>query len=275
VDYVEEAVEISRAIGAPVKVTWTREDDLRHDFYHPRSVHRASSQLDPPGMPSIRSVTAEGRGVPTGAWRAVTNVPEAFVRECFVDELAAEIGRDPYELRMELPGYGPLKTVLELAATKADWYAPLPEGWGRGIACHATWGVTPVAQVVEAAVDEAGNVQVHRIVCAIDCGLVINPDMVEAQMEGGIVFGLTAALKGEITLADGRVEQGNLDDHPLLTIGEMPTIEVHIVPSDFRPTGVGEMGNPPAAPALLNAIFAATGKRIRKLPVRPEDLRVA
>lgn len=275
VDYVEQAVEISQAVGAPIKLTWTREDDVRHDFYHPYSIHRASARLDPPSMPTVRSVTSERMGVPTGAWRAVTNVPEAFVRECFVDELAAEIGQAPYELRMELPGYGPLKTVLELAATKADWYAPLPDGWGRGIACHSTWKATPVAQVIEVSVDNKGNVRVHRVVCAIDCGTVINPDMVEAQMEGGIVFGLTAALKGEITLENGRVRQGNFHDYPLLTIGEMPTVEVYIVPSDKRPTGVGEMGNPPAAPALLNAIFAATGKRIRKLPVRPEDLRDA
>lgn len=275
VDYVGQAVEISRAVGAPVKLTWTREDDIQHDYYHPFTVHRVSAMLDPPSVPSVRTVTFGAQDFPTGAMRAVTNIPDAFVRECFLDELAGEIDRDPYELRMELSGYRSYRKVLELVATKADWYAPLPDGWGRGIACHSTWNVTPVAQVIDASVDQQGHVRVHRVFCAVDCGLVINPDMVEAQMEGGIVFGLTTALKGHITLRDGRVEQSNFHDYPLLTIAEMPEIEVYIVPSEGRPTGVGEMGNPPAAPALLNAIFAATGKRIRHLPVRPEDLRPA
>jgi isoquinoline 1-oxidoreductase beta subunit len=275
VDYVGQAVEISRAVGAPVKLTWTREDDIQHDYYHPFTVHRVSAMLDPPSVPSVRTVTFGAQDFPTGAMRAVTNIPDAFVRECFLDELAGEIDRDPYELRMELSGYRSYHKVLELVATKADWYAPLPDGWGRGIACHSTWNVTPVAQVIDASVDQQGRLRVHRVFCAVDCGLVVNPDMVEAQMEGGIVFGLTTALKGHITLRDGRVEQSNFHDYPLLTIAEMPEIEVYIVPSEGRPTGVGEMGNPPAAPALLNAVFAATGKRIRHLPIRPDDLRPA
>lgn len=271
VDYVDEAVRISQAVGRPIKVVWTRDDDIQHDFYHPLSHHYASASLDDPGRLAVRSYSAEG-DVPTGAWRAVGNVPEAFVHECFLDEVAAALGRDPYELRLELlPARA--RAVLELAATKAGWKDPLPDGWGRGIAYHATFGVTPVAEVAEVSVAQDGTVQVHRVVCAIDCGTVINPDTVEAQMEGGIVFGLTAVLKGEITIEKGRVQQSNFHDYPLLRMDEMPTIEVHIVPSDRNPSGVGEMGVPPIIPAVLNAVFAATGKRIRRLPIRAEDLR--
>jgi isoquinoline 1-oxidoreductase beta subunit len=272
-DYVEQAVQISKAVGAPIKLVWTREDDIQHDFYHPLSVHRASARLDEPSLPRVRSYPAR-TAVPTGYWRSVENFTNAFVRECFLDELAAALGRDPYELRLELEPK-PLKAVLELAATKAGWGTPLPDGWGRGIACHSTWNSTPVAEVAEVSVAEDGTVQVHRVVCAVDCGTVINPDMVEAQMEGGIVFGLTAALKAEITIKNGRVQQSNFHDYPVLRIDEMPVIEVYIMPSDEKPRGVGEMGIPPIAPAVANAVFAATGKRIRRLPIRPQDIREA
>jgi isoquinoline 1-oxidoreductase beta subunit len=272
-DYVAEAVSISKAIGTPVQVVWTREDDIQHDFYHPLSVNHARGKLDEPGRPTISLHEAQG-AVPTGPWRAVTNVPDALARECFLDEMAAATGRDPYELRLaSLPERR--QAVLKLAADMAGWGTPLPEGWGRGIAFHATWGATPVAQVAEVSVAQDGTVRVHRVVCAIDCGTVINPDMVEAQMEGGIVFGLTAVLKEGITVESGRAQQSNFHDYPLLRFDEMPTIEVYIVPSDGPPSGVGEMGNPPIIPAVLNAVFAATGKRIRRLPIRPEDLREA
>jgi isoquinoline 1-oxidoreductase beta subunit len=148
----------------------------------------------------------------------------------------------------------------------------LPDGWGRGMAYHATFGVTHVAQVAEVSVDDSGNVRVQRVVCAVDCGKVVNPDTVAAQMEGGIVFGLTAALKAEATLKDGRVQQSNFHDYPILQMSEMPVVEVYIIESDESPTGIGEMGVPPIAPAVANAIFAATGKRVRHIPILPEDL---
>jgi isoquinoline 1-oxidoreductase beta subunit len=161
--------------------------------------------------------------------------------------------------------------VLDLVAEKAGWGKPLPRGVGRGIATHFSFE-TYVAQVVEASVEKNGNVKVHRVVCAVDCGRVINPDIVNAQMEGGIIFGLTAALKTEITLENGRVQQKNFHDYQMLRMLESPIIEVHIVPSDVSPTGVGEPSVPPVAPALTNAIFAATGKRVRSLPIRNADL---
>jgi len=201
-------------------------------------------------------------------------VQQAFAEQCFLDEFAAATNRDPVELRRALVS-DRMRAVLELAAKKAGWGAPLKKGWGRGIACHSTWGVTDVAQVVEVSVAEDGAVRVQRVVCAVDCGLVVNPDGVAAQMEGGIVMGLTAALKGAITIDKGQVQQSNFHDYPLLRLDEMPVVEVYRVPSARAPQGVGEMGLPPAAPALANAIFAATGKRVRRLPIRAEDLRGA
>jgi CO/xanthine dehydrogenase Mo-binding subunit len=270
VDYVEQAVQISSRAGAPVKLLWTREEDIQHGFFHPLSVHQATANLENVRMPQVRSVTYQGWDYLTYAWRSVTNFTDAFVQECFLDEMADALGRDPYELRLELEPSSMIG-VLELAAKKGGWGDPLPQGTGRGIACWSTWNTTPVAQVAEVSVSPDGSVQVHRVVCAIECGLVINPDMVVAQMEGGIVWGLTAALKGSIDIEDGRVLQANFDDFPLLRVDEMPQVEVYMVPSERRPSGVGEMGVPPAAPAVLNAIFDATGRRIRHLPARPED----
>jgi isoquinoline 1-oxidoreductase beta subunit len=272
-DYVEMAVKASQAVGAPVQVMWTREDDLQHDLYHPFHLLHAMAHLDDLSSRTIRPYPAP-RGVPTGIWRSVDNVQQAFSEQCFLDEFAAATGQDPVELRRPLVPRR-MQVVLDLAAEKAGWGTPLPEGRGRGIACHSTWGVTDVAQVVEVSVVEDGVVRVHRIVCAVDCGLVVNPEGVAAQMEGGIVFGLTAALKGAITIENGRVQQSNFHDYPLLRLDEMPAVEVYIVPSDRSPQGVGEMGLPPAAPALANAIYAATGKRLRRLPIRAEDLRGA
>jgi isoquinoline 1-oxidoreductase beta subunit len=273
-DFVTEAVQASKAVGAPVKLAWTRDDDIQHDRYHPISRTYVSARLDetghPANLPRLRSYPMTV-GVPTGYWRSVGNFTEAFARESFLDEVAATSSLDPVELRLRLmPDRG--QAVIRLAAEKANWGSPLPEGWGRGIAYFATFGVTHVAQVAEVSIMPEGTVRVHRVVCAVDCGTVINPDTVAAQMEGGIVFGLTAALKAGTTVGNGRVQQSNFHDYPLLRIDEMPAVEVYVLPSDAPPSGIGEMAVPPIAPAIANAIFAATGKRVRHLPIRAEDL---
>lgn len=267
-DYGVEAALVSQAVGAPVQVIWTRDDDVQHDYYHPTSYHYASADPTNPKRRTMRSF--DGTQIPTGAWRSVGEFTAAYPRECFIDELAYAAGRDPLEMRQELySGRG--LAVIELAAEKAGWAESLPTGWGRGIAYHATFGVTHVAMVMEVEVN-AGKVRVHRVVVAVDCGQVINPDNVAAQMESGVVFGLTAALKAQITLENGRVQQSNFADCPILTMPEMPAVETYFVENTQSPTGIGEMGVPPVAPALANAVFAATGKRVRHIPIRAEDL---
>jgi isoquinoline 1-oxidoreductase beta subunit len=270
-DYVSEAVEIAGQAGAPVKLVWSRQDDFRHDYFHPMSVQLASASLAEPRLPRIR-VFSPSAPVRTGAWRSVDNFTDALARECFIDEMAAAMDVDPVELRMEIYTDGALKAVLEVAVEQAGWGEPLPEGWGRGVAAYSTFNRTPVAQIAEVSVSDEGEVQVERVVCAVDCGMVVNPDMVAAQMEGGIVFGLSAALKGSISIAEGQVQETNFPQYPILRYDEMPEIEVHILPSEGSPVGVGEMGVPPAAPAALNAIYDAVGVRLRRIPVRPEDL---
>ncbi len=269
-DYAVEAARVSQAIQAPVQVFWTRDDDLQHDYYHEMSIQYATAPLSPVRLPRVTA--RGGSGVPTGAWRSVGEFNQAYATQCFIDEMAAALQRDPLDLRLELYK-GRAVEVIKLAAEKAGWGDPLPAGWGRGLGYHATFDVTYVAQVAEVSVDEDGKVRVQRVVCAVDCGKVVNPDNIAAQMEGGIVFGLTAALKAEATLVDGRVQQSNFHDYPLLQIDEMPVVEVYIIESDERPTGIGEMGVPPIAPAVANAVYAATGKRVRHIPIRPEDLK--
>ncbi len=268
-DYAAEAAKVSMEIGASVQVVWTRDDDVQHDYYHPASYHYASADPANPKRRNIRSFDGSSF-IPTGAWRSVGEFTTAYPRESFIDEMAHAAGRDPLEVRREIYS-GRALAVIGLAAEKAGWGEPLPEGWGRGMAYHATFGVTHVAMVTEVEVS-GGDVRVHRVDVAVDCGQVINPDNVAAQMEGGVVFGLTAALKAEITLENGRVQQSNFHDCPVLTIDEMPTVEVHIIESSNSASGIGEMGVPPVAPAIANAIFAATGKRVRHIPITAEDL---
>src|SRR5450432_1279347 len=315
-DFVVEAVHVAKAAKAPVKVVWTREDDLKGGWYRPMWHDQFVAGFDAEGNPTLWTHTIVGQsimegtpfegftikngvdstsvegaadiiygfpnlqvdlhspkvGVPVQWWRSVGHSHTGFSVEAFFDEVAHVGGKDPYELRRKLLANQPrMLAVLDLAAKKASWGAKLPDGVGRGVAAHFSFD-SYVAQVVEASVEKNGEVRVHRVVCALDCGLVINPDTVKAQMEGGIIFGLTAALKTEITLKNGRVEQHNFHDYQMLRMFESPEIEVHLMPSTENPTGVGEPGVPPVAPALVNAIFAATGKRIRRLPIRSSDL---
>jgi isoquinoline 1-oxidoreductase beta subunit len=315
-DFVMEAVQVAKAAKAPVKVMWTREDDIRGGWYRPMWHDRFAAGLDAGGEPiawthtivgqsimagtpfeafgiqnGIDSASVEGAadllygipnlqvdlhspriGVPVQWWRSVGHSHTGFSVEAFFDEVAHAGGKDPYQLRRKLLAKQPrMLGVLDLVAQKSNWGKPLPAGHGRGIATHFSFD-SYVAQVIEASVEKDGTVHVHRVVCAVDCGRVINPDTVTAQMEGGIIFGLTAALKTEITLENGRVQQRNFNDYPMLRMFEAPAIEVFIVPSEEKPTGVGEPSVPPVAPALTNAIFAATGKRVRRLPIRASDL---
>ncbi len=314
-DYIAEAVSIAKAYGTegtPIKLQWTREDDIHGGLYRPMYFHKLEAGLNADGAlagwrhvivgqsilagtpmaaamvkDGIDATSVEGaaniayaipniavelsttkNGVPVLWWRVVGSSHTTFAVETFIDEVAHAAGADSFEFRRKLLDHEPrMKAVLELAAEKAGWNgAPLPKGKGRGIAVAEAFK-TFVAQVAEVSVGEDGHVSVDRIVCAVDCGIPINPDVIAAQMEGGIGFGLGAALYGAITLKDGRVEQDNFNSYRVLRMNEMPKVEVHIVPSTEAPTGVGEPGVAPAGPAVANAIFAATGKRCRVFPL--------
>ncbi len=318
-DFVVEAVDVAKAVGKPVKVVWTREDDMKGGYYRPMWYDRIAAGLDTDGNPvawqhtivgqSILAGTAfekmmvkngvdgtsvEGAqdipykipnilvdlhttkiGVPVLWWRSVGHSHTAFVVESFMDELAHAAGKDPYAFRQSLlAGHPRHLGVLELAAKKAGWGKPLPQGHAHGIAVHESFG-SFVAQVADVSVSPEGKVRVHKVFCAVDCGIVVNPYTIEAQMESGIVFGLSATLHGAITLKNGRVEQSNFNDYEVVRLDEMPEVEVHIVHSKEKPGGIGEPGVPPIAPAVCNALFTLTGKRIRSLPIRAEELKKA
>ena len=318
-DYLVEATQIAKAIEgrAPVKLVWTREDDMRAGHYRPMYYHALKAGLDAQGNPiawqhrivgqsilagtafegmmvkdGIDATSVEGAanlpyavpnlgvelhspkmGVPVQWWRSVGSTHTAFSTETFIDELALAAGKDPYQFRRALLAKSPRhKTVLEMAATEADWTTPLVSARvgdrrGRGIAVHESFN-TVVAQVAEVTVRRDGSWRVDRVMCAVDCGLAVNPDVIRAQMESGIVYGLTAAMHGAITLKDGVVEQSNFHDYMPLRMNEMPRIGVYIARSSDKPTGVGEPATPVIAPAVANALFAATGKPIRSLPIR-------
>jgi len=313
-DFVTDAVETSKAVGKPVKVVWSREDDMQHDYYRPISYARMWGAVDASGKPTVFKqhivqqslmkrigglppngvdfISVDGSanlpydipnirveytendpGIPFGFWRSVGASFQGFVVEAFIDEMATAAGKDPFEFRRNLLGKSPRhKAVLELAAEKSGWGKPLPAGRFRGIAVMDAFG-SYLAQVTEVSVDARGAVKVHRIVCTVDTGWVINPDTIKAQMEGGIVYGLTAALKGEITIKNGRVEQRHFGDYQMLRHNEMPEIEVFIVPSTEVPGGIGEPSTALAAGSLVNAVAAATGRRVYSLPIKPEQLR--
>jgi isoquinoline 1-oxidoreductase beta subunit len=310
IDGVVRTVQIAQQVDGPVKVVWTREEDIQHDMYRPYFFDRISAGLDEKGKPvawdhrfagssiiarwlppafnkgldpdttegaidlayalpnmRVEYVRVEPPGIPTAFWRSVGPSHNVFVTESFMDELAAAAKQDPVAYRRALLDKVPrAKAVLELAAEKAGWGQQLPEGGGRGVSIQSVFG-TYMAQVADVEVSKDGAVRVRRVVCAVDCGTVVNPDTVRAQIQGAIIFGITAALYGEITLKDGRVEQTNFDTYQMLRINEAPAIEVHIVQSPESPGGMGEAGTSLIAPAVTNAIFAATGKRLRKLPI--------
>ncbi len=316
IDGVIRAVQIAQHVAGPVKVVWTREEDIQHDMYRPAFFDRLSAGLDAKGMPvawdhrfagssviarwapplfnngldpdttegaidlvyalpnmHVEYVRVEPPGIPTAFWRSVGPSHNVFVTESFMDELAAAAKQDAVAYRLALLSKTPrAKAVLELAAQKSGWGQPLPQGVGRGVSVQFVFA-TYMAQIAEVEVSKEGAVRVRRVVCAVDCGTVVNPDTVQAQIQSAINFGITAALHGEITLKDGRVEQANFDTYQMLRINEAPAIEVHIVPSHELPGGMGECGTSAIVPAVTNAIFAATGKRLRKLPIDTTALK--
>jgi isoquinoline 1-oxidoreductase beta subunit len=315
-DGAVRAVEIAKQVDGPVKVVWTREEDIQHDMYRPYWVDRIAGGLDKDGEPiawnnrfagssviarwlppafkdgldpdttegaidlvyalpnfHVEYVRVEPPGIQTAFWRSVGPSHNVFVTESFIDELAAAAGQDAVAYRRALLDHNPrAKAVLDLVAEKAGWSSPLPKGRGRGIALQNVFG-SYLAQVAEVEVAKDGSVRVHRVVCAMDCGTVINPDTVQAQIQSGVIFGVTAALYGEITLKNGRVEQANFDTYQMLRINEAPAIEVHVVKSAEPPGGMGEAGTSGIVPAIANAVFAATGKRLRKMPIDTNALK--
>jgi isoquinoline 1-oxidoreductase subunit beta len=316
VDGITRAVQIAMHVDGPVKVVWTREEDIQHDMYRPYWFDRISAGLDEKGKPvawdhrfagssviarylppafkngvdpdstegaidlaydlpnmHVEYARVEPPGIPTAFWRSVGPSHNVFVTESFMDELAAAAKQDPVAYRLALLDKTPrAKAVLALAAEKAGWGQPLPQRVGRGVSVQFVFA-SYLAQIAEVEVAKDGAVRVRRVVCAVDCGTAVNPDTVRAQIQSAVIFGITAALYGEITLKDGRVEQTNFDTYRIMRIDEAPAIEVYTVQSSEPPGGMGEAGTSAIVPAVTNAIFAATGKRLRKLPVDTTALK--
>jgi isoquinoline 1-oxidoreductase beta subunit len=311
-DFVVQAAQVSKAVGKPVKVLWTREDDMAHDYYRPQALNQLQAGVDKDGNPvalkfkvTSQSVTQRAFGLPkdtldpfmaeaavaayeipntqhdlvindaglrVGYWRAVSHNMNAFANESFMDELAANAKKDPYEFRMGLlKGKPRFANVLKLAAEKADWGKPLPAGRGRGIALMEGYD-TYMAQVAEVSVTD-NKVKVHRVVVAVDLGRMVNPDTVEAQIQSSVNFGMTAALKSKITVDKGRVQQGNFDTFEVLRMDESPQIDIVVVDSTEKPGGIGEPATALIGPAIANAVFAATTKRVRTLPITSAELK--
>jgi isoquinoline 1-oxidoreductase beta subunit len=309
-DMALKAVRVAQQLnGEPVKVVWTREEDIRQDIYRPvyRDVIAASlsggrivamkykvagaaiiarwlpaafqhgididavdSAVDTPyDIPNLQVefVRAEPAAVPTGFWRGVGPNNNVFAIESFMDELARKAGKDPIAFRRDMLGKSPrLRAALDLATQKSGWGQPLPPRVGRGVSVQPSFG-SFIATVVEAEADHDGEVRLRRVTCAVDTGIAVNPDTIVAQLQGGLIFGLTAALHGEITIAGGRAKQSNFNDYRMLRIDEIPPIEVHIIPSGEAPGGIGETGTTAGPPALRNALYAATGIALRRLPI--------
>jgi len=306
-DYVEDAVHTSKAVGVPVKVIWTREQDMCAGYYRPMVYNEFEAGLDADGWPvawehriaggsiagssgrpmrGIDRTSIEGAAnlpyaipnirvtwahaqfpVKSHYWRSVGSSQNAYVTECFLEEVARAGGKDPFEFRRRLLEHHPRhKRVLEVAAEQAKWGSPLPDGRARGIAIAEAFG-TIVAEVAEVSLNADGTPRVHHVTCALDCGDFVNPDTVKAQAEGSIVYGLTAALFGQITIENGQAVQRNFDTYPMVRMRDMPTIDVHIVTNGDPMGGMGEPATPPIAPAVCNAIFALTGEPVRSLPI--------
>jgi isoquinoline 1-oxidoreductase beta subunit len=309
-NHLEDAVEIAKRVKVPVKLTWSREDDMTQDYYRPASYAELSGAVDASGWPvamkakiacpsffmvrdGLDPIAVSGISdlqyalpdflvewsvanthVPVSFWRAPGAAQNTFFAESFFDELCAAGGKDPVEARRRLLAKSPrLLNVLNLAAEKAGWGKPLPAGRARGVALGANVGSFN-AQIAEVSVTN-GRVRVHRVVCAMDCGQIINPHILRQQIEGGIIYGLSATLKGQITIERGRVKESNFNQHDMMRMDEVPQVDVYLVESTERPTGAGEATNPTTVPAVINAIYAATGKRLRTLPVKPTDITSA